>query len=101
MLRILALELLFQAGVGLGPKRFEAARHLNRTVAWGQYVEGERMAAECDFYVVCDSVEILDSGREERIRRIGISHLRSASTGKLDSFGGVFFDELLLLPGEE
>ena len=101
MLRILALELLFQAGVGLGPKGFEAARHLHRTVARGQDMEGERMAAECDFDIVCDSVEILDSGREERIRRLGISHLRSASTWKLDSLGGVFFDELLLLPSEE
>ena len=59
------------------------------------------MAAECDFDVFCDSVEILDSGREERIGRLGISHLRSASTWKLDSLGGVFFDELLLLPGKE
>ena len=101
MLRILALELLFQAGVGLGPKRFEAARHLNRTVAWGQDMEGERMAAEGDFDIIRDSVEILNSGREKGIRRLGISHLRSASTGKLDSLGGVFFDELLLLPSEE
>jgi hypothetical protein len=97
----LALELLFQAGVGLGPKRFETARHLDRTVAWGQDMEGERMAAECDFDVVCDSVKILDSGREKRIRRLGISHLRSSPTWKLDSLGSVFFDELLLLPSEE
>ncbi len=101
MLRILALELLFQAGVGLCPKGFEAARHLNRTMARGQDMESERIAAEGDFDVVCDSVKILDSGREKRIRRLGISHLRSASTGKLDPLGGVFFDELLLLPSEE
>ena len=101
MLRILALELLFQAGVGFIPKRFEAACHLHRTVARGQDVESERMATECDFDIVRHTIEILDSGREERIRRLGISHLRSASTGKLDSLGGVFFDELLLLPSEE
>ncbi len=101
MLGILTLELLFQAGVGFSPKGFEAARHLNRAVARGQDMEGERMAAECDFDVVCDSVKILDSGREERIRRLGISHLRAASTGKFDPLGGVFFDELLLLPSEE
>ena len=59
------------------------------------------MAAECDFDVIRHTVKILDSGREERIRRLGISHLRSASTGKLDPLGGVFFDELLLLPSEE
>ncbi len=101
MLRILALELLFQAWVGLGPKGFETARHLHRTMARGQDMEGERMAAECDFDIVCDSVEILDSGREKRIRCLGICHLRAASTRKLDPLGSVFFDELLLLPSEE
>lgn len=62
VLRILALELLFQAGVGFGPKRFEAARHLNRSVARGQDVESERMATECDFDIIRDSVKILDPG---------------------------------------
>lgn len=101
MLRILALELLFQAGVGLGPKGFETARHLHRTVTRGQDVQSERMAAEGDFDIIRHTVKILDSGREERIRRLGISHLRAASTGKFDPLGGVFFDELLLLPSEE
>ncbi len=101
MLRILALELLFQARVGFGPKRFEAACHLNRSVARGQDVESECMATECDFDIISDSVKILNSGREKRIRSFGIGHLRAAPTGELDPLGGVFFDELLLIPGEE
>ena len=59
------------------------------------------MAGECDFDVVCDSVEILNPGRKKRIRSLGIGHLRTASTGKLEPLGGVFFDELLLIPSEE
>ena len=61
----------------------------------------EGVPTESDFDVVCDSVEILDSCGKKRIRSLGISYLRAASTGKLDAFGSVFFDELLLIPGEE
>jgi len=59
------------------------------------------VAAEGDFDVVGDSVEILNPGREKRIRSLGISHLRAAPTGKLEPLGSVFFDELLLIPSEE
>ena len=70
-------------------------------MARGQNMEGERMAAECDFDVVRDAIKILDSCGKKGIRSLGISHLRAASTGKLDAFGSVFFDELLLIPSEE
>ena len=59
------------------------------------------MAAEGDFDVIRDAIKILDSCGKKGIRSLGISHLRAASTGKLDSLGGVFFDELLLVPSEE
>ena len=59
------------------------------------------MAAECDFDVVRHTIEILNPGGKKRISSLGISHLRAASTGKLDSLGGLFFDELLLIPSEE
>ena len=101
MLRILALELLFQTGVGFRPKRLKTPRYLHRAMARREDVERERVATESDFDVIRHTVEILDSCREKGIRRLGISHLCSASTGKLDSLGSVFFDELLLLPSEE
>ena len=59
------------------------------------------MAAEGDFDVVRDAIKILDSCGKKRIRSLGISYLRAASTGKLDAFGSVFFNELLLIPSEE
>ena len=64
-------------------------------------VERQCVATECDFDVICHTVEILDSCGKKGIRSLGISYLRAASTGKLDSLGGVFFDELLLVPSEE
>ena len=64
-------------------------------------MERERVAAEGNFDIVSDSVEILNPGREKRFRRVGISHLRAASTGKLNPLRRVFFDELLLIPSEE
>ena len=70
-------------------------------MAWSKDMKREGMPPQCDFDVVRDSVEILDSCGKKGIRSLGISYLRAASTGKLDAFGSVFFDELLLLPSEE
>ena len=64
-------------------------------------VKRQCVATECDFDVICHTVEILDSCREKGIRRLGVSHLRPATAGKFDALGGVLFDELLLHPSEE
>ena len=101
MLRILALELLFQSGVGFRPKRLKTPRYLHRAMARREDVERERVATESDFDVIRHTVEILDSCREKGIRRLGVSDLRPPTSGKLDALRGVLFDELLLLPSEE
>ena len=74
---------------------------MNRSVARGKDVQREGMPPQGDFDVVRDAIKILDSCGKKRIRSLGISYLRAASTGKLDSLGGVFFNELLLVPSEE
>jgi len=61
----------------------------------------EGVPTESDFDVVFHPVEILDSCGEEGVCLFGVGHFRTPSTRQLDSLGGVFFDELLLLPSEE
>lgn len=64
-------------------------------------VESEGVATESDFDVVRDSVEILDSGRKKGIRTFGVSHLRFATTRKLDALRGVLFHKSLLFARQE
>ena len=64
-------------------------------------VESEGMATKRDFDVVCDTIEILNSGREKRISTFGIGHLGSPATGKLDPIRGVLFHKSLLFARQE
>jgi succinate dehydrogenase/fumarate reductase-like Fe-S protein len=56
----LALELVFELGIGLGPEGLEVFCDLHGTVARGEDMERERMAAEgfgsCSNQLECEAV---------------------------------------------
>ena len=61
MLRVLALQLVFELGVGVGPEGVEVFRDLHRTVARSEHMERQRVAAEGDFEFAIHPVEILNA----------------------------------------
>ena len=61
MLRVLALELVFELRVGLGPEGLEVFCDLHRPVARGEHMEREGVAAEGDFEFPIHPVEILNA----------------------------------------
>jgi len=97
----LALELLFEFGVGVGPEAAEAFGDLDGAVVGGQDVEGEGEAALGDFEIVVDAVEILDAGAEEGFGVGGVGDFCAASAGEFEAVGRVLIDEALLGRGEE
>ena len=78
MLRVLALELVFELGVGFGPEGLEVFRDLNRTVARGEDMEREGVATEGDFEFAIHSVKILNARGEHRLCGVGVGDLRAA-----------------------
>ena len=100
MLGILALELLFQFWVGLGPEGSKAVGHLNGPVVRSEDVNGQRHAARGNLEIVRDTVKVLDARAENRRGVLRIGDFGAAAAGKLEALRGMFFDELLL-PGSQ
>ena len=96
MLRVLALELLFEFGVGLGPEGFQALGYLDGTVVGGEDLDGHGDASGGDFEVFGHAVKILDAGAEDGIGGGGIGDLGAASAGEFEALGGLFVHQVLL-----
>ena len=101
MLRVLALELVFELRVGFGPEGLEVFRDLHGTVARGEDMERESVATKCDFQFALDSVEILNARGENGVRGVGVGDFGAAAGGEFEALGGLFFHELLLGVSEE
>ena len=78
MLRVLALELVFELRVGLGPEGLEVFCDLHWPVARGKHMEREGVAAEGDFEFAIHSVKILDARGEHGLGGVGVGDLRAA-----------------------
>jgi hypothetical protein len=61
VLRVLALQLVFELGVGVGPEGVEIFCDLHRTMTRSEHMERQRVAAEGDFEFPIHPVEILNA----------------------------------------
>ena len=96
VLRVLALELLFEFRIRLRPKRPQAFCDLDRSLVGREDVERERVPAHGDLDIVVNAVEILDPCSEKWLGGLRIGDLRFSTSGKWKPLGRVLVHKLLL-----
>lgn len=92
MFWVLALELLFEFGVGVGPEPAEAFRDLDGAVVGGKDLESQWESALSDLEVIVDAIEILDACAEEGVRVGGVGDFCTASSREFETIRGVLID---------
>src|SRR5262245_33089884 len=92
MLRVAALQLLFELRVSIAPERRQILRDLYRSIARRKYFDAQRNFPVGDPQRIGDAVEVLNARRDGRRSVGGIQDFDHTPPGQLNPLRSVLLD---------
>src|SRR5262249_29173107 len=100
MFRIALLEFFLQVGIGLSPETGEILRDLHWSLVGGQDLDNQWLPSHGNDRCLCETVEILDAGRQHGRGIRSIANTGAVSTRQRKPFWGVGVKQVFLPWGQ-